>query len=170
MPLPSFLTSTFTSICRLFETFPLTSLLLSSGLFFLSLVFLFLLPTSTDVRVFPYNLFLPFIKVCHCRLCFPNIFSPQCSALSLLLQCFADVACVSCQYGAKLSAQLDHIHLLFSYQDLQDVAEYMLFFFGEYRWRLPSCCFELSSLLYDCSQMTWTQHLFSKWWLPHFFH
>lgn len=43
---------------------------------------------------------VPFIKVCHCFLCFPNIFSPQWpSALSLLLQCLADVACVSCQSG-----------------------------------------------------------------------
>lgn len=82
----------------------------------------FFLPTSTDVCASLYNLFLSSIKVCHCCLCFPNIFSPQClSALAALLQHFADVACVSCQYGASLSAQLDRTHLLFSYQDLEDV-------------------------------------------------
>lgn len=86
---------------------------------------------------FFYILFLPFIKVCHCCLCSPNIFPPLCpSPLSTLSQYFADAACVSCQYGAFLSAQLDCTHLLFSYQDLQDVAmepNASGVFLGEYR-------------------------------------
>ena len=65
------------------------------------------LPTSTYVLSFFFFFFMqllvPFIKVCHCCLCFPNIFSPQrLSALSILLMLHVSPANMGHSYQHSL--------------------------------------------------------------------
>ena len=127
-----------------------------------SLAFLFP-PANIHIcsRFFFYILFVPFIKVCHCCLCFPDMFSPQrpsAFSLSLSVSLYSHRVLLMLQVfpanmGAQLSAQLDRTHLLlfslslfffFRLPRCASVTEYIKCF-----WVHLQCTFQLNCRRYD---------------------
>lgn len=157
MPLSSFLNYRFTSICKPFLILCFDLIAHPFGVSpLLSLVFHFFLPTSAYVHVpFFCNVFLLSIKVCHCCLYFPNIFSPQRpSALSLhsgsiLLMLHVFPANMGHSYQHSLIALI--CCFLTEISELWRCKRIYSLFLQRIFITLPSCCLALDSCQMTCS-------------------